>query len=1218
MRSILSIGLFLALLPSAFAQSLFISESVRREASLTNTAVTVEGRGGLVITGTGDPLAGTTVNLDSADAWLLMTEFPPSQVSASFLSRVHVQGAPATAGVNVRVVQYGEGAIVVPQGDDFVPLEVFNERYFVGSPKQLTAYTKYNNALLGSTTTAFRSFRLKRGYMVTFATQENGTGTSRCYVAADGDLEIGRLPASLEDDLHFVRVFPWRWGTKKGIAGNIESGLGVGWKYNWNLNENSPANWEYVPIRQIRYWPNLDQDWKARGATHLLGYNEPDHTDQANLTVTQSISSWPDLLQPGLRTGAPAVSDGGLSWLYDFMNQADAASLRVDFVPVHYYRCFGDANDPAGAATQFYNFLKGIYDMVQRPLWVTEWNNGANWTGCGDPSFAQQALAVAAITDMLDTTPFVERYALYNWVEDVRRIKWDDGSLTQAGEVYRDNDSAIAYRQEMPDTGIGSSAVFSFDGHARDASTSGHSAMLVGAPAFTAGKNGQSLAFDGMSDWVQLAPRIGNSTDWSFAGWVYWNGGSNWQRIFDLGLETDRHIFLTPKANGAGLRFGIQNSGAQQQLNAPALPTGTWTHVAVTISGNTGKLFVNGVVVDTNTSMTTNPGSVGTKYNYLGKSRFSADPLFSGRLDDIRFFSSAQSDSTIAAIANTPPPLFLSDVLRGVAATAGLPYNDTLADDVSGTGTLTFTKLSGADWLNVSNNGILSGTPTAAEAGDNSFAIRVTDANGSSAITTLIVTIPTIEIAIATGADDAEQAANGAVSLNSSDLELVDDGGLQIVGLRFAGVNVPQGAVITEATIQFTADEAQSEVTRLSFGLVAVDSALPFSTAPNNIGARPLVPYQVIWQPTTWAVGQAGTAQQTPNLAGLVQEVVSRPGWRSGNALAVIVEGSGHRTADAFEKAGGSPPVLRITYSAADPVLESTVYVTDGSDDAEEADDGSVNLTSSDLELIDDGGPQVVGLRFSNLMLPKDAKVLDARMQFTTDEAQSEATSLRIQAHDADNTTTFTAATNNISSRPRTSALATWNLAEWANIGERGPLQQTPDLSPLVTEIVSRPGWSSGNAIAFIIDGSGHRTANSADNLGGLPVSLTVRYTAQAQIGTFERWMADHPGTETDDADDDGLVNLLEYAFGLDPFHADVLPTALEMDTSSIQLTYTRPSDVSDADYQPEWSDMLDGNWSSTGVTQEIINDNGSTRTIRATVPRGTGSQRFLRVRVSH
>ncbi|MEZ5304078.1 MAG: glycosyl hydrolase [Verrucomicrobiales bacterium] len=313
---------------------------------------------------------------------------------------------------------------MLPHGDAFAPLEVFPERYFAGRSKRLSSYTAYGNALLGDTASAFRSFRLKRGYLATFATEENGTGTSRCYVAADGDLEIGRLPSALEDNLHYVRIFPWRWVTKKGVGGNIEGGMNVGWTYNWNIDRTSAADWEYVPIRQSRWWPGLEQDWRWRGATHVLGYNEPDRPDQANLAVGDAIWSWPDVLWPGLRAGAPAVSDGGLGWLYDFMDQADAAGLRVDYVPVHYYRCYWNAGDPVGAARQFYDFLKGIYDVVQRPLWVTEWNNGANWTNCGDPTFEQQALTVGAITDMLDQTPFVERYAIYNWVEDVRRIKW--------------------------------------------------------------------------------------------------------------------------------------------------------------------------------------------------------------------------------------------------------------------------------------------------------------------------------------------------------------------------------------------------------------------------------------------------------------------------------------------------------------------------------------------------------------------------------------------------------------------------------------------------------------------------------------------------------------------------------------------------------------------------------------------------------------------------
>src|SRR5690606_33249451 len=182
---------------------------------------------------------------------------------------------------------------------------------------------------------------------------------------------------------------------------------------------------------------------------HLLGYNEPDRPDQANMSVDDAIHSWPDLLATGLRLGSPSTSDGGLGWLYEFMDKAEARDYRVDFVVVHYYRATADPGDAKGAADQFYRYLKGIHDRVKRPLWVKEWNNGANWTTAPDPNPRQQRAAIAAMLKMLDETPFVERYALYNWVEEVRHVQNDDGSLTPAGEVYRYKVSPFSFIQPL-------------------------------------------------------------------------------------------------------------------------------------------------------------------------------------------------------------------------------------------------------------------------------------------------------------------------------------------------------------------------------------------------------------------------------------------------------------------------------------------------------------------------------------------------------------------------------------------------------------------------------------------------------------------------------------------------------------------------------------------------------------------------------------------------
>ena len=405
----------------------------------------------LHVTGTGDPIAGCTFSFTSPDAWLFLDNIRPSQVAAAFLARFRVNGGTATLDSNIRVAQYDNGTVVIPQGRDFPAMTVFDDKSLAGTSMPLRCNIKYDDTSLGAMKMAVSSFRLKRGYMATIAQNENGTGLSENYVAQDSDVIINELPAGLDKAIRFVRVFPWRWTSKKGVCGDMWKKLNVGWYYDWNISQNSTLDLEYVPIRQNLYWPDLGkQDWGKIGSPHLLGYNEPDHKDQSNLTVDQAIEGWPDLLATGLRLGSPAVSDGGLNWLYAFIDKADAARLRVDFVAVHYYRSYSNPADPKSAANQFYSYLKQIHDRTKRPIWVTEFNNGANWTKDRKPNIEQEKASIAAFLEMLDKTPFVERYAIYNWVEDVRRMQMDeknDGPLTPAGEVYRDKVSPVSYLQ---------------------------------------------------------------------------------------------------------------------------------------------------------------------------------------------------------------------------------------------------------------------------------------------------------------------------------------------------------------------------------------------------------------------------------------------------------------------------------------------------------------------------------------------------------------------------------------------------------------------------------------------------------------------------------------------------------------------------------------------------------------------------------------------------
>jgi hypothetical protein len=198
--------------------------------------------------------------------------------------------------------------------------------------------------------------------------------------------------------------------------------------------------------------------------------------------------------------------------------------------------------------------------------------------------------------------------------------------------------------------------------------------------------------------------------------------------------------------------------------------------------------------------------------------------------------------------------------------------------------------------------------------------------------------------------------------------------------------------------------------------------------------------------------------------------------------------------------------VLRLT--ATDGVLSTsdqaqvTVFpagtilrrIATGTDDAEESASGSVNRTNSDLELVFSGSNQTVGLRFTALAIPQGATITSAAIQFRADEVQSEATSLLIQGQAAGTTATFTNTSLNISSRPRTTASATWTPAAWSTIGEAGPNQRTPDLKDIIHEIVNRADWVSGSSIVIIISGTGHRTAESFEGMSTGAARLELQY----------------------------------------------------------------------------------------------------------------------------
>jgi Concanavalin A-like lectin/glucanases superfamily len=180
-------------------------------------------------------------------------------------------------------------------------------------------------------------------------------------------------------------------------------------------------------------------------------------------------------------------------------------------------------------------------------------------------------------------------------------------------------------------------------------------------PGTRQGTLGGELGFDGVDDYVTLGPNAFNQPAITFSVWVWWSSASNWQRIIDAhdsaapSSGAGKYWFLTPRTDGSAgsiFRFAITQSGYsnEQVLNdTSALPTGTWTHVAVTLNGTTGVLYRNGASVASG-SVTLAPSAIAPTFAWLGRSDFAGDPYFSGKMDSIRLYSRALPAPEVAAL----------------------------------------------------------------------------------------------------------------------------------------------------------------------------------------------------------------------------------------------------------------------------------------------------------------------------------------------------------------------------------------------------------------------------------------------------------------------------------------------------------------------------------------------------------------------------------------
>jgi fibronectin type 3 domain-containing protein len=298
-------------------------------------------------------------------------------------------------------------------------------------------------------------------------------------------------------------------------------------------------------------------------------------------------------------------------------------------------------------------------------------------------------------------------------------------------------------------------ASYSFEGNTNDGTGTRHATGKgTTAPGYATGfgggfGGGQALSLNGVDQYVQLPVNSALSRDVTLSAWVYWNGGSSFQRVFDFGSEIEKYMMLTPKDGSGKIGFQMTTSRGTDgtiYLTGPTMPTATWTHLAVTFNGETATLYVNGLPVAAGSSPRLAP-MFSHPFCYLGKSMWNADPYLNGRIDDFRIYNYGMSGSDVYSLwgqsTNHAPkfttnPMTRADATQGAAYTTQSIYNT--ATDVDG-GTLIYEKVSGPSWLSVAANGALAGTPANSDNGKNLFVVRVTDSSGATDDANLFITV---------------------------------------------------------------------------------------------------------------------------------------------------------------------------------------------------------------------------------------------------------------------------------------------------------------------------------------------------------------------------------------------------------------------------------------------------------------------------------------------
>jgi len=399
----------------------------------------------------------TTFNFNSSNSSLALKNNSPIN-SYENIEYFYVSGNPSFFNDNIKIDNYYSGALIRPLDSSFTPMKLFSEENLAGNSINIGQYEIFTGENIPENfNNSINSFTLERGYMATLATNDDGTGKSKVFIASQRKILINELPSYLKNNISFVRVIPWNWVNKKGTAGDITY-MNNDWFYRWSNNGESDLNREYAPM----VWGKGGADEQADidiltsklKSTHVLAFNEPDNcNDQSGqygnmCVVDTAFTYYKNLAKTGMRLVSPACrQDQVFTWLNQFNQIAQQDDVRIDVIAVHWYDWNSNPQQNPNANPQdvfyrFANYLQSVHDLYGLPIWITEFNANRYRNEWVHRQFLELALPY------LENLDYVERYSFFPPVTDVADFFDENNNLTWIGELYHDFQSSPSLPNE--------------------------------------------------------------------------------------------------------------------------------------------------------------------------------------------------------------------------------------------------------------------------------------------------------------------------------------------------------------------------------------------------------------------------------------------------------------------------------------------------------------------------------------------------------------------------------------------------------------------------------------------------------------------------------------------------------------------------------------------------------------------------------------------------